>query len=419
MSPIKKNILIISSSFPPQADVGGIRPAMFTKYLPEFGWTPYILTREWPEGDPYRKHTMVLHGLPHYEQINRLYWGGGDERQSFQEKPWRWRLRSLLTPDACYPCGALDLFSKNLSQVWPYVSFSVVMGTVPDLYTVAVARMYAKYRGAKFLADLRDIYEQEDGLSYKYRDRFFRVRSKLRRNYLLRDADLVTVVSQFHKKIIERQYCGPVEVIYNGYDAEIFHNVNTLPRSKIFQIVYMGRILNKWYRDPSVLFAALDLLLTSGKLKAGELSVDFYGTEESMLRGIVAPFESSFLARVHPRVEYTQVPDILRQATVLLTLTNEGRKGILTTKFFEYLPIGRPILNVPGDRGELDELLAQTKAGVSCNNAVVLAATLEQWLVAWRNNSSFLQSPDAAFVGQFSRRNQTKRLAELLDGMIG
>jgi len=39
-----RKILLISYHFPPSAGVGSIRPAKFAKYLPQFGWHPYVLT---------------------------------------------------------------------------------------------------------------------------------------------------------------------------------------------------------------------------------------------------------------------------------------------------------------------------------------------------------------------------------------
>jgi len=39
-----KKILLVSYHFPPDAAVGGIRTAKFSKYLPEFGWSPIVLT---------------------------------------------------------------------------------------------------------------------------------------------------------------------------------------------------------------------------------------------------------------------------------------------------------------------------------------------------------------------------------------
>src|SRR3989442_15801640 len=39
-----RKILIVSYHFPPDASVGGMRPAKFAKFLPQFGWEPIILT---------------------------------------------------------------------------------------------------------------------------------------------------------------------------------------------------------------------------------------------------------------------------------------------------------------------------------------------------------------------------------------
>ena len=43
MTRTKRKILLVSYYFPPSAEVGGIRPAKFAKFLPAFGWHPYIL----------------------------------------------------------------------------------------------------------------------------------------------------------------------------------------------------------------------------------------------------------------------------------------------------------------------------------------------------------------------------------------
>jgi hypothetical protein len=40
----KNRILLIAYHFPPSAAVGGMRMANFAKWLPSFGWEPYVLT---------------------------------------------------------------------------------------------------------------------------------------------------------------------------------------------------------------------------------------------------------------------------------------------------------------------------------------------------------------------------------------
>src|SRR5687768_5462473 len=39
-----RRVLMITYHFPPEAASGAVRVSKFAKYLPEFGWDPYILT---------------------------------------------------------------------------------------------------------------------------------------------------------------------------------------------------------------------------------------------------------------------------------------------------------------------------------------------------------------------------------------
>src|SRR2546425_39693 len=43
-TPVMRRILIIAYHFPPDAAVGALRPLKFAKYLPQFGWEPWVLT---------------------------------------------------------------------------------------------------------------------------------------------------------------------------------------------------------------------------------------------------------------------------------------------------------------------------------------------------------------------------------------
>jgi hypothetical protein len=59
-----KHVLIICGSLPPQSDVGGLRAAMMAKYLPEFGWEPYVLTRNYGRDHACRDEKMHRDGMP-------------------------------------------------------------------------------------------------------------------------------------------------------------------------------------------------------------------------------------------------------------------------------------------------------------------------------------------------------------------
>ena len=46
----ERRVLLISAVFPPEYSAGAIRPSKMAKYLPEFGWTPLVLTSAPPVG---------------------------------------------------------------------------------------------------------------------------------------------------------------------------------------------------------------------------------------------------------------------------------------------------------------------------------------------------------------------------------
>ena len=69
------------------------------------------------------------------------------------------------------------------------------------------------------------------------------------------------------------------------------------------------------------------------------------------------------MIKCHERVAYNSVNKVINDSCINLLLTNTGRKGILTTKFFEYLAVGRPLFCIPGDGGELDRRVRGSQEG--------------------------------------------------------
>ena len=81
-----KNVLFICGSFPPQSFVGGLRPAMFAKYLRNFGWDPWILTRNFTKQDPRYDERMPIE-LPEIEdQISKIDYSLIDETKYLESR---------------------------------------------------------------------------------------------------------------------------------------------------------------------------------------------------------------------------------------------------------------------------------------------------------------------------------------------
>ena len=111
------------------------------------------------------------------------------------------------------------------------------------------------------------------------------------------------------------------------------------------------------------------------------------------------------------------------QVLLLLSIANPAQedvyfaRGFYPAKTFEYFGARRPILCAPGDGGLLDELLRETRAGVTARTPDAVAAYLAEMVRAWSTGRAVPYNPDAAAVESYTRRNLTGRLAAILDGL--
>jgi glycosyltransferase involved in cell wall biosynthesis len=404
-----KNILIICDSFPPQKYVGGLRPAMFSKYLPKYGWEPYIITRWYGDND--NQVNMGIPGLPDDKKILRYMFTKKNEQEYIENRGIIKIIRDFIKPQYSSPPGLLESIQEQAIKFAQNIGIDAVLATIPSLWTLQLGIIIAKKCNVPVVADFRDISEQESGMPRKFRQRIQVLRSKLNRDLLVKKASLILTVSETHKKIFLSKFKIDTELIYNGYDED-YHKTNNenIGESGNIKIVYTGRILNQWYQDPQILIYAIDDLIEKNIINKYKINVEFYGTESKTLNEIIKGVKNKDFIKILPSVPYENVPNILNSADVLLLLTNKDRKGILTTKFFEYLGVNKPILCVPGDDGELDQIIRRTRSGVSIDNINDMEKYLKQ--LCYGNNNSY--NPNTDEINKFTRSKQVKRLAERL-----
>jgi len=413
-----RTILMVCDTFPPDAYVGGLRPGMFSKYLPQYGWQPLVLTRSLPADDPDYSPSLLVDGLPDHARVIRVPFGTRGQDLGAARRRLRTRLRCLVRPEVAHPPGVYDGMARQAHALLRDAYYDAVWATVPDLWPLRLAAELADSRKVPWVADLRDISEQEDGEHGGLRARFLHHRVRWRRRQLLRSASAVVTVSQNHAEVLAKHNGRSVRVIPNGFDPEMFPRRENAKPSPRFSVVYMGRILSAWLQEPRSLFAAMDRMLDSSEINAKHLDVSFYGTEARVLGDLAAPFRSRSLIQAKPRIPYDRVPGVLRRSCVLLLLTNRGRHGILTTKLFEYLGARRPVLCVPGDGGELDALIAEAEAGLSCSTVDAVGKALSDWYREWCATGTVSSHGREQVIMRYSRERQAGELAGILDSVV-
>lgn len=403
-----KNVLMITSVFPPEPYVGGLRPGMFSKYLPQYGWQPYILTGR-TSLDKQQSVLMEIKGIPSDKFIHEIF-----VKKQIDHKAKLTifdKFKSLFFPDLFQVPGFVEPMLKEGEKIIKDNNIDAIYATSPDIGSLTVANILSKKYMIPWVADFRDIQEQDKIVTF--RDRLLHFRMKYRRKVIVKSASAVITVSRHHADILATKLNKHINVIPNGFDSEVF-KPNLNHKSNKFTIVYMGRILDEWTRNPRLLFDAMSKMMLKNKDLEKNVEILFYGTEPEIINNILKDYTCHSVVKVLPRINYVEVPTVLQNSCINLVLTNRGRDGILTTKMFEYLAVKRPILSIPDDGGELSQLIKKTNAGFVCNSVNEVITALEKWYKEWKDIATIKCKSNDNEIMKFSRKEQTEELAKIL-----
>jgi len=189
------------------------------------------------------------------------------------------------------------------------------------------------------------------------------------------------------------------------------------PEGAPFTLVHTG-LLYPGTRDPRILFAALRPLVADGTISPGDLVVRFLGRNLEIAGRSLQEFpEVSPFVELAGEVSYEESLRQQSRATALLLLEwpDPRAKGVLTGKLFEYLGTGKPVLAVAPRSGEIDRVLGDTAGGAVVTNAAEAEVLLRRWIHAYRSEGTAATGPDRARLSRYTRREQTRALAEVLD----
>ncbi len=429
-----RKVLIITYYWIPSGGAGVQRWVKFAKYLRDFGWEPVIYTPENPEypsvdhsfekdipADVEVIKTPIWEPYNIYRQLTgkkgqRINAGfiSENKKSGWKDKLSIWLRGNLLIPDPrrFWIRPSVKFLEKYLVENG--IDTIITTGPPHSMHRIGLG-LKEKFPTLRWIADFRDPWTNIDF----YKDLNLTVWADAVHHRMEREviqgADAVLVVSNGMAEEFLQMCPKSLKVITNGYDESDVEQVEVTLDEK-FTISHIGTL--NAARNPRTVWKALSQLCADNKAFEADLQiqlvgkVDFSVLEDISLLGLEASLT---------KIDYLPHADaIARQQSshLLLLLINNtaNAKGILTGKFFEYLASGRPILGVGPVDGDAAAVLKQTSAGVMVDFDDVEAAKLAIWEYYEQYRAGALQV-DASSVEQFSRRNLTKELAGLLDGL--
>lgn len=411
-----RRLLILSTTFFPDPSVGGVRVSQWARHLPEFGWEPLVLCRHYgydatPEDLAEKVHpdVRVEYLGPRVKkpgprsEPGRLYSGPRGAARRLLER--------LAVPDVDllrWKVLASDAVARA-SEFRP----DVVLSTSPPVSIHWLGKRIARGVGAKWVADFRDPYTI---------DPRFKPRGLLSPLFLLhrryeratyRDADLTVHAIPLHGRWARRAYGAgrqEVRVLENGTPELVQPNgAGSSTETGPIRLRAVGYLAPE---APALLHEAMTSLRCEG--------VDFgfvhAGTVPPTVSGL--PEASGERMTFLGRVPHAEAMGLVAEADVLLAYLSEARSRYLgiSSKLYEYLGVGKPILVVNPTRADrhLVRRVPWCESLVD-PGAVDLADSLQKLADPSAKPSAEAWAPVAE---KYDRRRQTEQLAGWLDQLI-
>jgi glycosyltransferase involved in cell wall biosynthesis len=420
------NVLIITYYWPPSGGAGVQRWLKFSKYLPEFGCNPVILTVDenqasYAQLDPslmqeispdlriYKTRTFEPYSL--YRKLSNkkdIPYGGFSNQKKVTafEKFSRWIRGNLFIPDPRKGWNKYAL--KKALELIESEKIDVVITSGPPHSTHLIGEKIKKKTGIRWIADFRDPWTDIYYYKELYHSRIATWFDKILEKKVLSNADKIITVSEEVGKLLLKKIptkAGKIVVIPNGYDESDFVQARPM-QNEFFTITYTGTI-SMSYRIESFVEAIYQL---PSDVK-GKIKIRFVGNVPDEILQLFKLKNLGFMVEVLGYIPHDQAIDQMLSASMLLMAIPDSpdNKGIVTGKFFEYLAAKRPILAIGPQGGDVDILIQKCHAGKLFNyNDKDKMLHFIQDIYEKVQNGTFLSETTGAQM--FTRKNLTAEL---------
>jgi len=419
-----QKVLIVTYYWPPGSGAGVQRWLKFSKYLPQYGWEPFILTVD-PQYAAYPSIDSTLEKeIPvnvkvfrtkatdwfriYSEDKSKIPTAGfaNNNDNSIKGILFRFLRGNLFIPD---PRKGWNRFAlRKAIEIIEKEGITCIVTTSPPHSTQLIGlKLKRRYPGIRWIADLRDPWT--DIYYYKkfYPAFFPRMIDSAYEKNVLSSADRIITVGKSLKELFASKIAGieeKIEVISNGYDEDDFKALYS-SNPKVFTISYIGTLSGVYP--------------VTGFLKALNFLTENGIGYRLRFTGIVSPEQKEMIctAAGNSNIEFIPfsghsiaVANMLDTSALLLVIPDHASSGsIITGKLFEYLASGKPIICIGPVDGDAAGIIEETGHGrtFSYDDSVEIA----EYLTSLSLNPVISEKASPA---KYSRENLVKKVIALL-----
>lgn len=408
---IVRTILLVAYHFPPLAGSSGLqRTLRFAQYLPDFGWTPIVLTVR-PEAYEQTDERSLAQVPADCEVIRTWCLDAGRHLSimgrypAFAALPDRWASWQL----SAIRAGTRLIRDRAVHAIW---------STYPIATAHRIGATLATRTGLPWIADFRDPMAQGGYPADPRRQQAFRRIEEA----TIRQAARFVFVSPSALALYRDRYpaasADRFVLIENGYDESSFEDLSALARTRRDSppVMLHSGIVYPSERDPTALFEALGRLSRHQRIRPGDFVIRFRAAvHEDLLRTLASKYAVQHFVEILPPITYRDALGEMLGADALLVMQGANCNEQISAKLYEYLRAGRPILGLADPAGDTGRTLAALgyPLATPLESAEAIAGALPVFLNALREGT--LPVAPRAVVDCYSRRALTGRFASLLD----
>lgn len=428
-----KKVLILAYFFPPCNMPGANRPYGWAKYLAESGYYPIVISRNWeneirnPSDLFSNAGKEILHEKFETYEVYYLPY-----KQNFRDKLVTkytnrgfFIFRKILTFielifrnffNSVIPYRNLYYFASVFLKMNPDVKLLITTGAPYILFKFAYH--LKKKHNICWIADYRDDWNTSEINPHLKRTKSVlnKIESISERKWV-GSATYHTAVSPFSVEKNTKFLNKIGFTIHNGYMPDDFYSAESVKGYGKFTIAFIGTL----YPSQNI-----ELFLNAFKEfirqypEKKEIFLLFpglaYNIDQSRrviecLKG----YENFFC--ITERIPKKEIIKI-ELATDAFLYCAHNVKGIIGSKIYEYVGLGKPVLFCPSDKDTIEKIFIKSGVGFIGNSIPEIIEQLVELYENYDRNSGRIKiSVNKQVIEQYSRQSQTKELARILDKM--
>ena len=432
-----QKILVLAYFFPPCNLTASQRAFGWARSLNKFGYYPIIITRSWDNRITQPEDVFIKSGNgitikkeDGYEVHFMPY------TPSIRDKIFMSKKKNIIFSLIRKLFSFSEIISYKFSNV--FISYKNIYYQAKKILEsdrsinkmIVTANPYPMFKfgyllkkefNIKWIADYRDDwytnilrYDLRKGYSSFSMAGFVRYFEKKSELKWVTSASLITSISEHYVDRISTFLNVKGQVLLNGFIKDDFRELKE-EESENFTIIYNGTLYDT--QPIEDVLEAVKLFIDKNRdisLKVLFIGTSYVPEQEKRILAKAGQLNIIKYIEVTPRIPRTEVLRIQKSTHILLMVLHKGSKGVSSSKLYEYLAIGKPVVSYPPDSDIVDETLNGYNLGYVCRSKEQIVDVFESLFDKYLHGTYSKLIADKDYVDKFSRLNQTEILSNIL-----